>query len=126
MLDSATSEDASVSYYSHYQPRHHRQASSVAWRPGASNSRFVAIGLLGSSGVDRAGGMAKGDTYRSTPRIGGGGGIGGEGSFVSGKDRDYCALVWDVEVSSNSSKGMKQGACVIVLSYLLVIWMYLI
>jgi len=108
LLDSATSEDASVSYYSHYQPRHHRQASSVAWRPGASNSRFVAIGLLGSSGVDRV-----------APRSGGGGGIGGgagndyQGSFVSGKDRDYCALVWDVEVSSNSSKGMKQGACVL-------------
>lgn len=131
LLDSATSEDASVSYYSHYQPRHHRQASSVAWRPGASNSRFVAIGLLGSSGVDRAGGLAKGETYRSTPRIGGGGGIGGgagndyQGSFVSGgKDRDYCALVWDVEVSSNSSKGMKQGACVIVLCLFLFILIY--
>ena len=123
MLDSANSVDASVSYFSHYQPRHHRQASSVAWRPGAANSRFVAIGLLGSSGAERGGGgglghghggpLPGGDTYSRSAAL-------HRAGTDYSKDRDYCALVWDIEASA-SSKGVKQGTltCMIGLIFVL-------
>lgn len=138
VLDSAKSEDASVSYFSHYQPRHHRRASSVAWRPsgggggggpgsgsGASNSRHVAIGLMGSSsgGMDRDHHREKGGDHHHHHHRGGGGGLSGDsyrstalhagsGGMDYGKERDYCALVWDVEASASgsaTSKGVKQG-----------------
>ena len=104
-LDSAKSEDASVSYFSHYQPRHHRHASSVAWRPGPNNARFVAIGLLGSSVADRSGTMSGGDSFRASTLQRSGTDV-YPSAFNSSKDRDYCALVWDIEASS---KGQKQG-----------------
>jgi hypothetical protein len=136
MLDSNKSDDASISYFSHYQPRQHRHASAVAWRSGGANSNFVAIGLVGSGsgGVDRVGGGASSgagvagsvgavagmsgsasgvESYRSVGRAGlGSSGMATMGSdyhsagYASSKDRDYCALIWDVEASS---KGVKQS-----------------
>jgi len=87
VLDSAKSNDASVLYFSHHNPKNPRHASSVAWRPGGSYSRYVAIGLVGASSAER------GATSSTPPPS-------------ANKDRDYCALVWDIEASS---KGVKQG-----------------
>lgn len=144
ILDSQKSDDISISYFSHYQPRQHRHASAVAWRPGGVNSNFVAIGLVGSgSGIGAAaaggglgGGSSSGagvggsvasvgggisgnassvvESYRSVGRVAGLGstGIATTGSdfhsagYASSKERDYCALIWDVEASS---KGIKQS-----------------
>jgi hypothetical protein len=150
ILDSNQSEDASISYFSHYHPRQNRHASTVAWRPGNANANFVAIGLVGS-GIGGGGGVASVvgvgaatggvvgsgsgnpsvvgmDTYRSVPTsarggLGGssavttsgseyhsaaGGSVGGgaAGAYAPSKDRDYCALIWDIEASS---KGVKQS-----------------
>lgn len=89
VLDFAKSDDASVSFFSYSQPRHQRRATAVAWRPGASsNSRFVAVGLVSSSGGDGNGN--------------GGGSVDNYSHFSPNKDS---ALVWDVEASS---KGVKQ------------------
>jgi len=90
ILDSSKSDDASAAYFSHQQPRHHRHASSVAWRSGGnSNSRFVAIGLH-NSGIGQ-------DSHRQIPQNS------SSGSIAS-KEKDNC-LVWDIE----GSKGLKQG-----------------
>ena len=107
VLDSSKSTDVSNSSFSYYQPRHDRLASSVAWRPGSSNSRYVAIGLLGSSGTERGGGqIAAGSTYRNAALSRG-------QADSQTKDRDCCALVWDVEATST---GSKQGANIILIN----------
>jgi hypothetical protein len=109
VLDSSKSTDVSNSSFSYYQPRHHRLASSVAWRPGASNSRYVAIGLLGSSGAERGGGqITAGNSYRTAALHRG-------HADLQNKDRDCCALVWDVEATST---GSKQGAIILLINFM--------
>ena len=109
----------------YYQPRHHRQATSVAWRPGPTESelRHIAVGLTGSGGGDRGGtthagaayqrGRIGGSALHGSGGGGGGGGAGGGGAGsvgygssgygggggggVGGSDRECCCLVWDIE-----------------------------
>lgn len=93
ILDSAKSQDATVSYFSHYQPKNHRSASTVAWNSYASQNHLVAIGILGSSGMS-------GGTDGASSRD-----VGKRGNEF-GKERDYGALIWDVGASQ---KGMRQS-----------------
>ena len=77
---------ASVEYY--HMPRHHRQASAVAWRP--SNANHVAIGLLGSS-------SGAGPQQSNVGNRRGGAGIRSSG------DREFCCFLWDIETQSSSA-----------------------
>ncbi len=97
ILDSANSDDASVAYFFHHQPRHNRSASAVAWRWGSrgSNSSHVAIGYNPSSGDRFASGKRSPSPMQSH------GGFSGKG--------EYGALVWDVETQSAPAKGEKRG-----------------
>ncbi len=106
ILDGAKSDDVSTNYFSYYQPRHQRHASSVAWRPG-SNSRYVAIGLMGANSTTGHGSTKGGSNSRSTTQRGGDGYSNTGLNSIANKEGDYCALVWDIEATS--SKGMKQG-----------------
>jgi hypothetical protein len=94
VLDSSNSEDIKTSVYSYYQPRHHRPSSSVAW---GSNSRHVAVGIVSSNVAE--------NSFRNTNARGGGDSQVAFGS--GGKDRDYGALVFDVEVSTKGAKSSK-------------------
>jgi hypothetical protein len=74
---------SSIEYF--HTPRHHRQASAVAWRP--KNSNHVAIGLEGGAGPQQASG-----NRRSS-----GAGI------RTGGDREFCCFLWDIEAQQSSS-----------------------
>lgn len=73
---------SSIEYF--HTPRHHRQASAVAWRPIKSN--HVAIGLLGSGSAPAPGGSAN---VRRNP------------GARAGGDREFCCFVWDIEAQSS-------------------------
>ena len=78
---------SSIEYY--HTPRHHRQASAVAWRP--TNLNHVAIGLLGS-------GSGQGPQQGApAPRRGGTG-------VRAGGDREFCCFLWDIEAQQASAK----------------------
>ena len=124
VMESSKHIHSTVAYYA---PRHHRPATSVAWRPGptASELRYVAVGLTGSGGGgDRGGTTHAGGAYQrgrvgasavglhsSGGASGGGvggamagsvgygaGGYGGGGlAGGGGGDREFCCLVWDIE-----------------------------
>lgn len=94
VLDSSSSEDIKTSVYSYYQPRHHRPSSSVAWGP---NSRHVAVGIVSSNVAE--------NSFRNANVRGVGDSQVAFGS--GGKDRDYGALVFDVEVSTKAAKSSK-------------------
>eukprot|EP00551_Chaetoceros_affinis_P013408 CAMPEP_0203686416 /NCGR_PEP_ID=MMETSP0090-20130426/49049_1 /ASSEMBLY_ACC=CAM_ASM_001088 /TAXON_ID=426623 /ORGANISM="Chaetoceros affinis, Strain CCMP159" /LENGTH=839 /DNA_ID=CAMNT_0050555639 /DNA_START=488 /DNA_END=3004 /DNA_ORIENTATION=- len=96
ILDSANSDEASVSYFFHRQPRHNRSASAVAWKCGSrgSNSSHVAIGYNPASGDRFTPGKRSPSTMQSH------GGFSGKG--------ECCALVWDVEAQSAPAKGKLQ------------------
>jgi len=99
VLDSANSDDAAVCYFSHYQTRNHRPASAVAWRGSSSNTNHVAIGYNSSS--DRVNpGSTRGSAMSRAGLD--------SGTLASSKDREYGALVWDVEAQGAASKGVKQ------------------
>ena len=91
VLDSAFSDDSVVNYYQYHQ-RTNRPVSVVSWRhgAGADYSRHVALGLTGLSSVD------KGSTTTQP------------GVALNNVDREYCAIVWDIEAQSGS-KGSKQS-----------------
>ena len=76
---------SSIEYY--HTPRHHRQASAVAWRP--NNFNHVVIGLLGSN--------TAGPQQASGPRRGG-------QSNRAGGDREFCCFLWDIETQQSSAK----------------------
>ena len=90
---------SSIEYY--HTPRHHRQASAVAWRP--TNHNHVAIGLLGSN--TSAGGhhhhhhhqhpqasiSRRGTANMSSSRGG------------SGGDREFCCIIFDIESQSSAN-----------------------
>jgi WD40 repeat protein len=73
---------SSIEYF--HTPRHHRQASAVAWRP--INTNHVAIGLLGSGSAPAPGGSAN---VRRNPGVRAGG------------DREFCCFIWDIEAQSS-------------------------
>eukprot|EP00563_Minutocellus_polymorphus_P004797 CAMPEP_0181040406 /NCGR_PEP_ID=MMETSP1070-20121207/11030_1 /TAXON_ID=265543 /ORGANISM="Minutocellus polymorphus, Strain NH13" /LENGTH=1149 /DNA_ID=CAMNT_0023118411 /DNA_START=133 /DNA_END=3579 /DNA_ORIENTATION=+ len=58
----------------YFAGRHHRPATSVAWRPGPTKSelRHVAVGLAGSGGGDRGGTAHAGGAYQPRGRAVGG------------------------------------------------------
>jgi WD40 repeat protein len=76
---------SSIEYY--HTPRHHRQASAVAWKP--NNANHVAIGLLGSS-------SASGPQQGSGPRRG--------TNIRAGGDREFCCFLWDIEAQQSANK----------------------
>ena len=59
----------------YFAGRHHRPATSVAWRPGPTMAelRHVAVGLTGSGGGDRGGTTHAGGAYQPRGRAIGGG-----------------------------------------------------
>jgi hypothetical protein len=77
---------SSIEYY--HTPRHHRQASAVAWRP-ATNTNHVAIGLLGSSSG-------------AGPQQAGAGNRRGNPVVRTSGDREFCCFLWDVEAQSST------------------------
>lgn len=77
---------SSIEYY--HMPRHHRQASSVAWR--STNANHVAIGLLGTSSG-------------TGPQQANAGNRRGGTGMRTGGDREFCCFLWDIEAQSSST-----------------------
>jgi WD40 repeat protein len=76
---------SSIEYF--HTPRHHRKASSVAWRP-AIHTNHVAIGLVGAN-ASAAGNMSNPGQHQLHRR-------GGTKMRSGGSDREYCCFLWDI------------------------------
>ena len=74
---------SAIEYF--HTPRHHRKASSVAWRP-AIHTNHVAIGLVAANAA------ATGNTNNQIPHR--------RGANIKmrsgGSDREYCCFLWDI------------------------------
>ena len=73
---------SAIEYF--HMPRHHRKASSVAWRP-AIHKNHVAIGLVAANAT------AVGNLNNPIPRRGG-----NIKMRSGGSDREYCCFLWDI------------------------------
>lgn len=67
-----------------HMPRHHRKASSVAWRP-AFHTNHVAIGLVGANATASGNMNNPNQHHHQLHRL-----------RSAGSDREYCCFLWDI------------------------------